>query len=307
MGTNIRKTKGIRTLSMSVTTILLVAASVIQLSSMTLSNGNVVYAYSSNFNSAASLVINCSGDHQSSQNCVNNNLESQGKNNDNNAQVSTPPGPPGPQGPAGPAGSQGEQGLQGIQGIQGVKGDTGATGPAGAVGPAGSQGEQGLQGVKGDTGATGPAGSQGEQGLQGIQGIQGVKGDTGATGPAGAVGPAGPAGAVGPAGPAGAVGPAGPAGPQGESATQQVLQARVTATNFKTIPSGTGDQVFAPSCASDEVVTGGGTFTTGSQNNENKLEDTSTFGPGSFRIINPGPNAVNIGAYAICAKLVDAP
>ena len=85
------------------------------------------------------------------------------------------------------------------------------------------------------------------------------------------------------------------------------MQARVTATNFKTIPSGTGDQVFAPSCASDEVVTGGGTFTTGSQNNENKLEDTSAFGPGSFRIINPGPNAVNIGAYAICAKLVDAP
>ncbi len=95
---------------------------------MTLSNGNVVYAYSSNFNSAASLVINCSGDHESSQNCVNNNLESQGKNNDNNAQVSTLPGPPGPQGPAGPAGSQGEQGLQG------VKGDTGATGPAGPAG-----------------------------------------------------------------------------------------------------------------------------------------------------------------------------
>ena len=141
---------------------------------------------------------------------------------------------------------------------EGPPGPQGPAGPAGPQGEQGLQGIQGIQGVKGDTGATGPAGPQGEQGLQGIQGIQGVKGDTGATGPAG------------------------PTGPQGQNATKQVLQARVTATNFKTIPSGTGDTVFAPSCASDEVVTGGGTFTTGSQNNENKLEDTRYFRPWEF-------------------------
>jgi collagen triple helix repeat protein len=252
MRNNIRKTKGIRTLSMSVTTILLIAASALQLSSMTLSNGNVVYAYSSNFNSAASLVINCSGDGEGSRICVNNNPQTQGKDNDVNNQISTLPGPQGPAGPPGPAGPQGEPGLQGIQGIQGVKGDTGAQGPAGAAGP------------------------------QGIQGIQGVKGDTGAQGPAG------------------------PTGPQGENAPEQILQSRVSGPTFKTVFAGSGDTVSAPSCASDEVVTGQGTFTTGSQNSENKLEDT-TGGPGSFRVINPGPNAVNIGAYAICAKLVDAP
>ena len=60
---------------------------------------------------AASLVNNCSGDDESRQICVNNNQESQGKNNDNNAQITTPPGPPGPQGP---------------QGIQGPRGETGA-------------------------------------------------------------------------------------------------------------------------------------------------------------------------------------
>jgi hypothetical protein len=261
---------------MSVTTILLIAASALQLSSMTLSNSNVVYAYSSNFNSAASLVINCSGDGEGSRICVNNNPQTQGKDNDVNNQISTLPGPQGPAGPPGPAGPQGEPGLQGIQGIQGVKGDTGAQGPAGAAGP---QGIQGIQGVKGDTGAQGPAGAAGPQG---IQGIQGVKGDTGAQGPAG------------------------PTGPQGENAPEQILQSRVSGPTFKTVFAGSGDTVSAPSCASDEVVTGQGTFTTGSQNSENKLEDT-TGGPGSFRVINPGPNAVNIGAYAICAKLVDAP
>lgn len=224
---------------MSVTTILLFAASAVQLSSMTLSNGNVVYAYSSNFNSAASLVINCSGDGEGSQICVNNNPQTQGKDNDVNNQITTLPGP---QGPAGPAGPQGEQGLQGIQGIQGVKGDTGAQGPAGATGP---------------------------------QGVQG---------------------------------PAGPTGPQGENATKQVLQSRVSGPTFKAVNAGSGDTVSAPPCASGEVLTGQGTFTTGSQNSENKLEDTTPpIGPGSFRVINPGPNAVNIGVYAICAELVDAP
>jgi hypothetical protein len=46
--------------------ILLVAVSTAQLSFMVLSDDNVVYAYSTNFNQAASLVNNCSGDDESS-------------------------------------------------------------------------------------------------------------------------------------------------------------------------------------------------------------------------------------------------
>ena len=98
---------------------------------MILSNSNVVYAYSTNFEQAASQVINCSGDDESSQICVNNNQETQGKDNDNYAQTTTPPGPPGPQGPAGPAGATGATGATGPAGPAGATGATGATRPAG--------------------------------------------------------------------------------------------------------------------------------------------------------------------------------
>ena len=79
---------GNRKISVSVVTIMLIVAAVstAQLSSMVITNGNVVYAYSANSNQAASQVINCSGQDESSQNCVNNNLETQGKDNDVNAQ-----------------------------------------------------------------------------------------------------------------------------------------------------------------------------------------------------------------------------
>jgi hypothetical protein len=80
----------------SVIAVFLVAVSTAQLSSMVLSEDNVVYAYSTNFNQAASLVNNCSGDDESSQICLNNNQEVQGKDNDVNTQISTPPGRPGP-------------------------------------------------------------------------------------------------------------------------------------------------------------------------------------------------------------------
>jgi hypothetical protein len=79
----------------------LIAVSTSQLSSVILSDGNVVYAYSNNFDQAASLVNNCSGDHESSQICVNTNPQTQGKENVVDTQVITPPGPPGPQGPQG--------------------------------------------------------------------------------------------------------------------------------------------------------------------------------------------------------------
>ena len=76
----------------SISVLVLVAVSTMQLSSMITLNGNVivdnVYAqkYSNNFEQAASLVNKCSGDGESSQICVNNNPQTQGEDN----VVSTP-------------------------------------------------------------------------------------------------------------------------------------------------------------------------------------------------------------------------
>jgi|SoiMethySBSTD1v2_1073268.scaffolds.fasta_scaffold774295_1 hypothetical protein len=94
-------TKRNRTLSISVIAILLVVVSTAQLVSMIGSSNNIfannVYAqkYSTNFEQAASLVNNCSGNQESSQICVNTNPQTQGKDNDVNTRVTTPPGPPG--------------------------------------------------------------------------------------------------------------------------------------------------------------------------------------------------------------------
>jgi hypothetical protein len=121
-------------ISLNMRVIILVAVSIAQLLSMIALNGyfaaDIVYAqrYYTNFEQAASLVNNCSGDDESSQICVNNNQESQGNNNDNNAQITTPPGssgPQGPQGPPGPKGDTGETGPQGPQGTQGIQGEPG--------------------------------------------------------------------------------------------------------------------------------------------------------------------------------------
>jgi hypothetical protein len=88
--------------SLNVRVIILLVVSAAQLSSFIASNGyfaaDNVYAqrYSTNFEQAASLVNNCSGDHESSQICVNTNPQTQGKDNDVNTRVTTPPGPAGP-------------------------------------------------------------------------------------------------------------------------------------------------------------------------------------------------------------------
>lgn len=76
--------------------LIIVAGSTTQLSSMIVSKGNIadnVYAqrYSTSLEQAASLVNNCSGDHESSQICVNNNPQTQGKDNDVSTQITTPP------------------------------------------------------------------------------------------------------------------------------------------------------------------------------------------------------------------------
>jgi hypothetical protein len=76
-----------RALPISINVIILVAVSTAQLSSMVASNDNIaadpVYAkrHSTNFEQAASLVNDCSGDHESSIICVNNNPQTEGENN----------------------------------------------------------------------------------------------------------------------------------------------------------------------------------------------------------------------------------
>jgi hypothetical protein len=88
--------------SLGVMFIILIVVSTAQISSMIASNGyfaaDNVYAqrYTTNFEQAASLVNNCSGDDESSQICVNTNPQTQGKDNNVNTQVTTPPGPAGP-------------------------------------------------------------------------------------------------------------------------------------------------------------------------------------------------------------------
>jgi hypothetical protein len=94
--------------SISVSVIILVAVSTAQLSSMITSDDNIaavpVYAkrHSTNFEQAASLVNNCSGDGASGTICVNNNPQTEGKNNDVNTPINSqisntveaaPPGP----------------------------------------------------------------------------------------------------------------------------------------------------------------------------------------------------------------------
>jgi hypothetical protein len=197
-----------------------------------------------------------------------------------------------------PVFTQSGSGPQGPQGEQGPKGDTGATGP------------QGPPGEQGSIGASGPQGPQGEQGEQGIQGEQGPPGPQGATGPQGLTGPKGDTGSTGPQGPPGAPGPQGEQGPAGPT---QELQVRTVQGNTVTVPAGqTG--FSRANCASDEVVTGGGTTTNNPESNEVNPPDldlgqgpTNAPNQWHFQLFNPGPSSMDIIAYAECTKLVDAP
>jgi Collagen triple helix repeat (20 copies) len=231
-----------------------------------------------------SFANNCSGDNI---HCAGNNVLNQGENNDLTVFVT---GPPGPQGPAGPKGDTGDTGQQGPQGVHGL------TGPAGAVGPAG------------------PVGPQGEQGLQGLQGERGFQGETG---PAGAVGPVGPAGPAGPVGATGLAGSQGSQGPQGIQGLQGIqgppgpdkgLQVRLVSSGQTEVPSGESRTITAR-CASDEVVTGGGTSVLGRGNgiNPESIDNGEPLDASAwiFFYFNPGPNPVNIVVTAECAKLVD--
>jgi hypothetical protein len=95
--------------------IVLITISASQITFILTSYDNTANAkkYSNHFEQAASLTNECSGEHESSQICVNNNPQTQGKDNDVNTQVSTPPGPQGPPGQQGPPGEQGPPGPPG--------------------------------------------------------------------------------------------------------------------------------------------------------------------------------------------------
>ena len=77
-------------------------------------------------------------------------------------------------------------------------------------------------------------------------------------------------------------------------------------------PSGSSDNVFRIVAASDEVVTGGGSEVTSGGNLINPTirdyaEPTNNPNRWTVTVTNPGPNAIEIGAFGVCAKLVAAP
>lgn len=140
---------------------------------------------------------------------------------------------------------------------------------------------------------------------------------SGGQGPPGPLGPPGP---QGPPGADGAQGPAGPEGPQGEQGPQGIqgeqgppgpdkeLQVRRVDGNGVEVPAGEFgfDQA---TCASDEVVTGGGIQTGPEDANEINPDsaDFSVLNGWRYNYFNPGPDTVFIRASAECGKLVDVP
>lgn len=114
--------------------------------------------YTNIFDQAASLTINCIGDHS---NCIGTNLQTEGENNVINPLI----------------------GLHGGRGAPGPQGEPGKIGPQGPPGPTGPPGPQGEQGPIGPVGPDGPRGDTGERGLQGPPGPRGEQGERGPPGP----------------------------------------------------------------------------------------------------------------------------
>lgn len=113
-------------------------------------------------------------------------------------------------------------------------------------------------------------------------------------------------GLPGPPGPKGEPGPAGPAGPQGPD---KELQARVVSGDVVEVSSNELELAVAE-CDPDEVATGGGIANTGGGNVINPFTaDSQQEDPPRWEmnVINPDPNPIGIEAFAVCAKLVDAP
>jgi hypothetical protein len=162
---------------------------------------------------------------------------------------------------------------------QGPAGADGLTGPAG---PAGARGPQGLQGAKGDAGPHGLRGPKGDTGPQGPKGQDGKDGAQGSKGDDGKQGPAGPKGEDGKDGKDGASGTKG-----------HTISRTFTITEA-------GDS--SVSCASNEVVTGGGYIATSL--NLFEAWGSAPIGNGwTVRMRKDGniPSSATFVVYAICA------
>jgi hypothetical protein len=118
-------------------------------------------------------------------------------------------------------------------------------------------------------------------------------------------GPPGPAGPQGPQGEQGIQGEQGPPGPDKE------LQVRRVVGNGVIVP-GPGQGAEEVECASDEVVTGGGSNYLLRDFGENEINPNISAFPTinngwEVFVLNPGPNPVTIQSVVECAKLVDVP
>jgi hypothetical protein len=90
------------------------------------------------------------------------------------------------------------------------------------------------------------------------------------------------------------------------------LQTRVVVGAFGQVDGDGSTRSTSAICASDEVVTGGGSEVTSGGNLINPTqrdfaEPTNDPDRWTVTATNPGPNPIEIRAFAVCAKLVDVP
>ena len=90
------------------------------------------------------------------------------------------------------------------------------------------------------------------------------------------------------------------------------LQTRVVVGAFGQIEGDGSTSSRSAICASDEVVTGGGSEVTSGGNlinptHRDYAEPTNNLDRWTVTVTNPGPNPIDIRAFAVCAKLVDVP
>jgi hypothetical protein len=90
------------------------------------------------------------------------------------------------------------------------------------------------------------------------------------------------------------------------------LQTRVVIGAFGQVEGDGSTSSRSAICASDEVVTGGGSEVTSGGNlinptHRDYAEPTNNPDRWTVTVTNPGPNPIDIRAFAVCAKLVDVP
>lgn len=94
--------------------------------------------------------------------------------------------------------------------------------------------------------------------------------------------------------------------------TDVKLQTRIVVGAFGQVEGDGSTTSRSAICASDEVVTGGGSEVTSGGNLINPTirdyaEPTNNPNRWTVTVTNPGPNPIDIRAFAVCAKLVDIP